>query len=327
MLNAWQKELSDLITDPKELFALLELDPAMLDVSFAATTSFPLKVTRDFVSRMEKGNPHDPLLQQILPTANELVNVPGYYSDPLHEADVNPVPGLLHKYQSRVLVTLTGACGVNCRFCFRRHFPYEDNNPGRRGWEKIFSYIREHNKINEIILSGGDPLSVSDKLLFQFSKQLSLIPHVKRLRIHTRMPVALPSRVTNELLAWIAEESLDVIMVIHMNHPNEMSQEVSIALKKIREAGATLLNHTVFLKGINDNVDTLSALSEALFSAGVLPYYLHILDKVQGAAHFDIELATAKQLHNDLATHLPGYLVPRLVREDAGRPSKTLLNV
>jgi EF-P beta-lysylation protein EpmB len=322
---SWQKGLSDLITDPKELITLLELDPALLEAANAAVRLFPLKVTRELVARMEKGNPNDPLLQQIFPIASELIEVPGYESDPLKENQANPIPGLLHKYENRVLITLTSACGVNCRFCFRRHFPYEENNPGRRGWEKMIAYIKEHQAINEVILSGGDPLSVSDKLLKQFSDQLTAVSHIKRLRIHTRLPIVLPTRVTDELIAWIQQLKFAVIIVIHMNHPNEMTESVQIALQRLRNAGATLFNQSVLLKGVNADVDTLIALSETLFAAGVLPYYLHVLDKVQGAAHFDLPLKTAKKLHAEISKHLPGYLVPKLVREDAGEFAKTLL--
>ena len=321
----WQEALSDLITDPNELISLLALDPALLDAANAAARLFPLKVTRDFVARMEKGNPNDPLLQQILPLGKELEITPGYHNDPLQEAKANPVPGLLHKYENRVLVTLTNACGVNCRFCFRRHFPYADNNPGRRGFEKIVSYIAEHPAINEVILSGGDPLSVSDKLLAHFSEALTTIPHVKRLRIHSRLPIVLPMRITAEFLAWIAQIKLNVVIVIHANHPNEINEDVRAAMKRIRETGVTLLNQSVLLNGINDNAETLIALSETLFAAGALPYYLHVLDKVQGAAHFDHDLETAQRLHAEITKQLPGYLVPRLVREDGGAPAKTLL--
>jgi EF-P beta-lysylation protein EpmB len=323
--STWQEALSDLITDPKELITLLQLDPALLAAANKAASLFPLKVTRDFVARMEKGNPNDPLLQQILPLGKELILTPGYSDDPLQEANTNPVPGLLHKYENRVLATLTNACGVNCRFCFRRLFPYEDNTPSRRGWEKIVAYIAEHPKINEVILSGGDPLSVSDKLLKHFSDALTTIPHVKRLRIHTRLPIVLPSRISDEFIAWIEQLKFDVVIIVHMNHPNEINQDVRTAMQRLRRLGVTLLNQSVLLKGINDRADTLIALSETLFSAGVIPYYLHVLDKTQHTAHFDLDLETAKRLHQAITKSLPGYLVPRLVREDAGMPSKTLL--
>jgi EF-P beta-lysylation protein EpmB len=325
LYQSWQEALSDLVTDPRELMTLLELNPALLEEMEAAARLFPLKVTRDFVVRMEKGNPNDPLLQQILPLGKECDILPGYATDPLQEAKANPVPGLLHKYESRVLVTLTNACGVNCRFCFRRHFPYGDNNPGRPGFEKIVSYIASDPAINEVILSGGDPLSVSDKLLAHFSSEIASIPHVTRLRIHSRMPVVLPTRITDEFLAWASSVRLNIILVIHSNHPNEINADVRSAMKRLQEAGVTLLNQSVLLKGINDNANTLIRLSEILFEAGILPYYLHVLDKVQGAAHFDLPLEKAKQLHAEITKQLPGYLVPRLVREDPYQQAKTLL--
>lgn len=323
---SWQDALSDLITDPKELLNLLELDPALLSAANAAARVFPLKVPRGFVANMQKGNPHDPLLKQVLPLGAELNHVSGYDLDPLQEITMNPIPGLLHKYHGRVLVTLTSACAVHCRYCFRRHFPYQENNPGTSGWEKIFSYIRADQRISEVILSGGDPLAVSDKLLKLFSDQLSLIPQVKRLRIHTRIPIVLPERITAELLEWLTQLKLNPVMVVHMNHPNEMSEAVKLALLQLRQAGITVLNQTVLLKGINDEPNTLCALSETLFAAGVLPYYLHVLDKIQGAAHFDMELDRARALHAAMTQSLPGYLVPRLVCEEPGELSKTLLS-
>lgn len=323
--RVWQTAMSNLITDPNELFSILNLDSRWLDKAYEVAKVFPLKVTHSFVARMEKGNLHDPLLQQVLPIDQELEEVVGYQHDPLHELKSNPIPGMLHKYLNRVLVTLTSACAVHCRYCFRRHFPYADNNPGRRGWEKIFAYICQHEAINEVILSGGDPLSVSDQLLAQFCDQLTTIPHIKHLRFHSRIPVILPQRITSSFIQWIRQLPLSVVMVIHMNHPNEMSEEVIAALKKLRDAGVMLLNQAVLLKGINDNVTTLAKLSETLFSAGVLPYYLHVLDKVQGTAHFDLPLQEAEQLHRELTNRLSGYLVPKLVREDPGAMSKTIL--
>jgi EF-P beta-lysylation protein EpmB len=324
--HLWQEALSDLITDPEELLTSLELDPALLDRARAAARAFPLKVTRGFAARMQKGNPDDPLLLQVLPLGMELNDMPGYTSDPLQEINVNPIPGLLHKYDGRVLVTLTSACAVHCRYCFRRHFPYEDNNPGMGGWEKIFAYIKQDKSISEVILSGGDPLSASDRLLKLFTDQLLQIPHVKRLRIHTRLPVVLPERITEDFIHWISHIPFDKIMVIHVNHPNEINDDVRQAMQGLRNAGIHLLNQTVLLKRVNNNVNTLRTLSEVLFSAGVLPYYLHTLDKVHGASHFDITLREAQELYAGMIKKLPGYLVPRLVCEEPGMSSKTLLS-
>jgi EF-P beta-lysylation protein EpmB len=323
--HVWQEALSDLITDPKELLTLLELDPALLEAAESAARQFPLKVPRHFVAQMEKGNPLDPLLMQVLPLGAELEEHADYIRDPLQEVKKNPIPGLLHKYHGRVLLTLSSACAVHCRYCFRRNFPYDENNPGTSGWSLLLKYIKEDTSITEVILSGGDPLSMSDKLLKLFCDQLQLIPHVKRLRFHTRLPVVLPERITTEFTDWIASVSLKTVVVIHMNHPREMSEAVKEAMQKLREAGVTLLNQSVLLKDVNDNVATLAELSETLFAAGVLPYYLHVLDKVQGAQHFDMQEKVATELHKALVHLLPYYLVPRLVREEAGKPAKTML--
>jgi len=325
--QAWQVALTNLITDPLELFALLQLDLALLDGAFASAKQFPLKVPRSYVARMQKGNAADPLLRQILPVDRELDVISGYTLDPLQEAEVNPVPGLLHKYHGRVLVTLTGVCALHCRYCFRRHFPYDLNTPGKPGWQKILAYIQEDSSIKEVILSGGDPLVVSDRMLAQFGEQLALIPHVKTLRIHTRLPIVIPERVTETLLLALTQSKLQLVMVVHANHAQEINHEVKAALLQLREHGITVLNQTVLLKGINDHVDSLVHLSETLFSAQVLPYYLHVLDKVQGTAHFDIDRHEAIRLHQSLCQRLPGYLVPRLVYEQAGHYAKTIIGV
>ncbi|MFZ2314804.1 MAG: EF-P beta-lysylation protein EpmB [Gammaproteobacteria bacterium] len=319
----WRAALADLITDPLELLSLLELDLDLLPAAKEAAKAFPLKVPRGFLDRIEKGNINDPLLKQILPLGAELQVVSGYNEDPLAEKEANPIPGLLHKYRSRALVTLTSACAVHCRYCFRRHFPYADNNPGTRGWDKIISYIAEHSEINEIILSGGDPLAVSDKLLHAFIDKIQTVPHIRRLRIHTRLPIVMPERMTQALVETLSIFRGQVIVVVHANHPQEINTVVKEGLNRLRESGIHLLNQAVLLKGVNDDAIILSELSEVLFDAGVLPYYLHVLDKVQGAAHFDLPLETAKELHAELLTMLPGYLVPRLACEEPGKASKS----
>jgi EF-P beta-lysylation protein EpmB len=319
----WQQALSSAITDPEELINLLELDYAFLEPAKKATALFPLKIPRAFLSRIKKGNPYDPLLLQFLPLGLELEDHSGFTKDPLNELAVNPEKGLLHKYRGRVLLTLTSVCGVNCRFCFRRHFPYEDNNPGTTGWEKTLEYIAKDKSISEVILSGGDPLVASDNLLNQFSKKLALIPHIKRLRIHSRMPIVLPERICDEFLQWIKESPLKIILVTHSNHPNEINEDVKMAMQKLQEAKVTLLNQSVLLKKINDDAKTLIHLSEALFEAGILPYYLHVLDKVQGSAHFDMAREKAFTLHQEMSACLPGFLVPKLVCEQPGAQAKT----
>lgn len=323
--HAWQQALSDLITDPKELWDILDLDPALLDDAYQVVRQFPLKVPRSFVARMEKGNPHDPLLKQVLPLGAELDVISGFSLHPLQEINANPVPGVLHKYHGRVLVMLTAACAIHCRYCFRRHFPYEENISGRSGWEKIFAYLKQDPGISEVILSGGDPLSVSDHLLKSFTDELVQIPHIKRLRIHTRLAVVIPERITEQFVSWLNDLPLKSVLVTHINHANEINFEVKQALERLRSIGVTLLNQSVLLKEINDNVQTLAILSETLFASGVLPYYLHILDKVQGAAHFDIPLSCAKALHTELSYQLPGYLLPKLVYEQSGKLAKNIL--
>ena len=316
----------DLITDPEELLTQLNLDLNFLPAAKAAARVFPLRVPRGFVARMERGNVHDPLLRQVLPLGAELEPVAGYSKDALLESNANPIPGLLHKYSGRVLVTLTSACAVHCRYCFRRFFPYDDNNPGRAGWEKIIGYLQSDQSINEVILSGGDPLSVSDSLLSAFTDRLSAVPHVKRLRIHTRLPVMLPERITEGFMSWAKALPMPLVMVLHVNHAREINADVVSMLRQLRAAGVMLLNQSVILRGVNDDAHILAELSEALFAAGVLPYYLHTLDKVEGAAHFDVSLDTVCTIHAALNKMLPGFLVPRLVCETPGELSKTLIS-
>jgi len=281
---------------------------------------------------MQKGNPRDPLLRQVLPVAEEDIVSPGYTKDPLGECHALRAPGLLQKYQGRVLLMTTSACAVHCRYCFRRHFPHgnahiespvtPENKRGRgvsgRNFGAALTYIRQDDTIREVILSGGDPLCLSDERLAALAIGFADIPHVQRLRIHTRMPIVLPERVDDALLAWLTETCLQTVMVIHANHPNEIDDQVERALTLLRAAGITLLNQSVLLRGVNDHEDTLAALSERLFAAGVLPYYLHLLDPVSGAAHFAVEQQRAREIMAGLRSRLPGYLVPRLVREVAG---------
>lgn len=321
--SRWQQELSNLITEPEELLQLLGLSPEDVSIPADVLRAFPLKVPRPFVARMRSGDARDPLLLQVLPTVQERDDTPGYGFDPLSEADFNPQPGILHKYQGRVLVLAAPHCAVHCRYCFRRHFPYQDNVPGRQVWEQSLQWLAGQPQINEVIYSGGDPLAASDKHLAWLTNRISEIPHIGRLRIHTRTPVLVPSRVDNNLLAWLGASRLQKVMVIHCNHANEIDTEVIAAMQRLRDAGVTLLNQSVLLKDVNDSAQALAELSEALFAAGVLPYYLHALDKVQGVAHFDVDEEHARALILALKQQLPGYLVPRLVREIPGEASKT----
>ena len=323
----WQKALTQVITDPKELLTLLELDINLLDAAKAAAAQFPLRVPRGFIDRMHKGDPRDPLLLQVLPLGKELDKAEGFTQDPLQEQHASPLPGLLHKYQDRVLFTLTGACAINCRYCFRRHFPYNQNNPAMQGWEQAIAYITNNSNIKEIILSGGDPLIVKDHLLLDLLQQLSSISHLKRIRIHSRLPIVLPSRITNSLIETLVSTRLKPVMVIHCNHPNEIDITVRNAIDLLLAAKIPTFNQSVLLKDINDSVSTLVNLSEVLFAAGVIPYYLHLLDKVQGAAHFDIAETTAKQLIREMMQQLPGYMVPKLVNEKPGAPAKIPISI
>jgi EF-P beta-lysylation protein EpmB len=321
----WQQALAAAVTDPAELCQLLDLDPELVLPARHAAATFSLRVPRSFVARMRRGDRHDPLLLQVLPLAQESLAVTGFGADPLGELAARAAPGVLHKYCGRVLLVATGACAVHCRYCFRRHFPYEAEAALAAGWSRALDYVRADDSITEVILSGGDPLSLSQRRLSQLGDALQAIPHVRRLRIHTRYPVVLPERIDSALLAWLHELPLQKVMVIHANHAQELDAQVAAVCSELRSTGTVLLNQTVLLAGINDSVAALRQLSERLFAIGVLPYYLHVLDKVAGAAHFDVPTRLALRLHRELAAELPGYLLPRLVREDAGGASKTAL--
>jgi EF-P beta-lysylation protein EpmB len=319
----WQQLLADAIKDPEELCRALDLDLDILAGAHPAIRQFPLRVPRSFVAKMRRGDPHDPLLRQVLPIADELKVVEGFGLDPVGDLASKATQGLLHKYAGRALLVTTGACAVHCRYCFRRHFPYADESASSDGWQGALNHLRADTSVTEIILSGGDPLSMSDRRLTQLSDGIQSISHLRRLRIHTRYPIVLPERIDAEFLAWLADIRLQKVVVIHANHPREIDAATRRACSDLRAAGATVLNQSVLLAGVNDDCDTLAELSEALFACGVLPYYLHVLDAVQGAAHFDVPEPAALALHRELAARMPGYLVPKLVREIPGAASKT----
>ncbi|MEK7759611.1 MAG: EF-P beta-lysylation protein EpmB [Pseudomonadota bacterium] len=321
----WQTALGQAITDPAELLDVLGLGPEWLPAARDAARTFPLRVPRAFVARMRRGDPADPLLRQVLPLAEECLVVEGFGADPVGDLAAHKAPGVLHKYQGRVLLTATGACAIHCRYCFRRHFPYAEANASTENWRAALDYVTTHPDIREVILSGGDPLTLSDRRLAEFVRALEDCAHVERLRLHTRLPVVLPERVTQEFCAWLAGTRLKTVVVIHANHARELDDSVRVACQRIADSGATLLNQSVLLRGVNDSVAALTQLSEALFAAGVLPYYLHLLDRVQGAAHFDVSEEIGRQLMAGLNASLPGYLVPRLVREQPGAPGKELV--
>jgi EF-P beta-lysylation protein EpmB len=310
--------------DPEELLGQLNLErdhPGLSSADFKS--SFPLRVPQGFVGQIKKGDPLDPLLLQILPTMHEQQSTDGYLQDPVGDLQASRTPGLLHKYQGRALIIATGACAIHCRYCFRRHYPYAEGMATTAQWASTIDYLRSDPDIREVILSGGDPLMAGDEKLTEWFRSLSDLPQLKRIRIHSRMPVVLPERVTSGLLHLLQDAPLPVVFVVHANHPQEIHQQVRESLQAIRQTGCTLLNQSVLLKGVNDKVDTLAELSERLFDSATLPYYLHLLDRVQGAAHFEVEEAEAIRLHRDLAARLPGYLVPRLVREIPGEAAKT----
>ncbi|MEQ8632133.1 MAG: EF-P beta-lysylation protein EpmB [Gammaproteobacteria bacterium] len=321
----WQEILADLITEPKALAGILQLDPAECPPGLAAADAFPMKVPRPFVQRMEVGNWQDPLLRQVWPSMDEEVPDPSLHADPLQEAQFNVQPGLLHKYRGRVLLTAAPHCAIHCRYCFRRHFDYQANTPGRARWRETLDYIASDISIEEAILSGGDPLAASDSYLSWLLQELDNIPHIKTIRIHTRLPVVIPQRVDSGLLAVLGKLNKRCVIVLHCNHSSEIDQAVAQALSALREQGHTLLNQAVVLKGVNDDSETLASLSRALFEHGVLPYYLHIPDRVSGTGHFRVSETKARELIHQMQSRLPGYLVPTLVREDPGEPNKTRL--
>jgi EF-P beta-lysylation protein EpmB len=325
--ESWQQALANAVSSASELFELLRLDPAQLPAAVAASKDFALRVPRGFVARMTPGDWHDPLLQQVLPQAQELDFHAGFSADPLQEASSNPAPGLIHKYHGRVLLVVSGGCAINCRYCFRRHFPYSDNNPGRKQWQQTLDYIRNDSSIHEVIFSGGDPLAASDSLLAELVASIADIAHVTTLRVHSRLPIVIPQRITAPCLAWLSSSRLKVVMVIHANHANEIDGQTGQILLKLRAAGITVLNQSVLLAGVNDNAAALAALSHRLFEFGVLPYYLHLLDRVQGAAHFQRSKQHGQQLIQQLLAILPGYLVPKLVQELPGARSKVPVDI
>lgn len=319
--ESWQSALKNVITDPFQLCELLDIDPLQLDLSPASARQFPVKVPRSFVARMQVGDPKDPLLLQVLNQKAEESNPPGFVTDPLEEAEFNPLPGLIHKYKNRVLLTLSGACAIHCRYCFRRHFDYNANNPGSDGWLPVLRYLQSHSEIDEVIYSGGDPLSAPDRLLKSFTEQLHKTTRIKRLRVHSRMPVVIPQRITDECLEWLSifENS---ILVTHINHPREIDQSLSEAIEKLKSVGVQLFNQAVLMRGINDDLETQMELHRKCFDSGIKPYYLHLMDPVEGAAHFDVPEEEAKKLYDRMRTELSGYMLPALSREIPGDTAK-----
>jgi len=317
----WRELWRGAVTDPHELLTLLGLQHLAGRLP-ADDAGFQLRVPRGFVARMRYGDALDPLLLQVLPQLTELDQVPGFVIDAVGDMDSRAARGVLHKYQGRALLIASGSCAINCRYCFRRHFSYGEEMAAAGQWRQALEHLGEDESITELILSGGDPLALSTSKLEELTCGLARFPHVTRLRIHTRLPVVLPERIDPPLLAWLEALPLQKVLVLHANHANELDAHVDGACARLREAGITLLNQSVLLRAVNDNAEVLARLSERLFAAGVLPYYLHQLDRVRGAAHFEVDDALALQLMAQLRAMLPGYLVPKLVREVAGDPSK-----
>lgn len=319
----WKRELAAAFTRPQDLLDALGLDPGLLPGALAASRGFRLLVPRGFAALMTPGDPHDPLLRQVLPLADELVPQPGYGPDPVGDLSAIRAPGLIQKYRGRALLIATGACAVHCRYCFRREFPYAGGSAHATRATSALEHLAADTHLHEVILSGGDPLLLDDEDLAVLIARLEAIPHLKRLRLHTRLPIVLPERISVRLCALLGTAGMQAVVVVHANHPRELGPAATLAIARLRAAGVVLLNQSVLLRGVNDDPRVLSTLSDALFAAGVLPYYLHLLDRVAGAAHFDVDEAKAVGLIDTLRRQLPGYLVPRLVREEAGRPCKT----
>lgn len=324
--QTWQIALSNAINDPKILLKQLGLTDQLSTIDGDIIKQFPLRVPQSYINKMKYGDVNDPLLRQVFPLIDEGFDVDNFVSDPVGDQLAITSPGMLQKYHGRALLLTTGACAIHCRYCFRRHFPYGDSNPLASQWQTTLTSLRDDTTINEVILSGGDPLSLTDMKLEALVNDLEKIPHIKRLRIHTRLPIVLPERIDQRLLKWISNTSLQVIMVIHANHGNEIDRNVARVLDNLRLAGCQLLNQSVLLKGINDDVVSLYSLSERLSDVNVMPYYLHLLDPVAGASHFDVPEQQGIELIEQLRKILPGYLVPRLVREQQGEASKTIIN-
>lgn len=324
-LPSWQADFAAAVTDPAELASLLGLPESWVAPAREAARMFPMRVPRSFVARMRRGDPTDPLLRQVLPVAEELEHTAGRSSDPLQEADARRAPGLLHKYRGRALLIATGACAMHCRYCFRREFPYEDQQSDTGRWHDALAALAADPSIEELILSGGDPLSLGDARLQSLSRALADIPQLRSLRLHTRNAIVLPSRVDDGLVEWIKGLPWRVTVVLHVNHAQELEGDAVEAIARLRSTGALLLNQSVLLRGVNDDAATLVALSKRLHELGVLPYYLHLTDAVNGTAHFDVDELRGRAIVDALARALPGYLVPRLVREVPGEEAKVVL--
>jgi EF-P beta-lysylation protein EpmB len=322
---SWRDEVRGAVREAGELCRRLGLPAYLAEQAVAGAEQFPVFVPPSYLARIKPGNPEDPLLRQVLPVAEEVAQVQGFVADPVGDGAAALQPGVLQKYAGRALLITTGACAVHCRYCFRRHFPYDEAPHGTAEWESALESISADASIHEVILSGGDPLMLVDEQLAQLVERIAAIPHVDRLRVHTRLPVMIPSRVTDELLSWLTGTRLTPVMVIHANHVQELDNQVASSLQRLRKSGVMLLNQAVLLRGVNDSTDAQAELSQRLIEQGVVPYYLHQLDRVAGAAHFEVPIEDGHQIIKELRTRLPGYAVPRYVQEIPGELNKVVL--
>ena len=323
--QSWQEQLMNSVKSSTELLQRLNLSIEPANLSEKAAKKFPVLAPHAFISRMNPGDLNDPLLRQVLNVHHEDLIASGYSSDPLDESDSNPVAGLVRKYRNRALLIVTGKCAINCRYCFRREFPYQENNPSRKEWGLALDYLSQHIEIDEVILSGGDPLAVSDKHLNWLIDAISAIPSIKRLRLHTRLPIVIPDRITSDLLSILEDCRLTTTVVVHSNHANEIDDQVKVGLKKLKTKADFLLNQSVLLKGINDSLNAQISLHNACTEAGVLPYYLHFLDRVNGTSHFAVSKQQALELYTQMQSALSGFMLPKLVIEVPGSQSKQFL--
>ena len=320
----WLTDLANAFNDPVALLEFLELDPADVSQDILARKLFALRVPKSFAEKMEKGNRYDPLFLQAMASADEFLQAEGFVKDPLEEQH-SPAPNILHKYQNRLLFMIKNSCAINCRYCFRRHFPYDEVKSGKHIWQQGLDYIAAHKEIEEVIFSGGDPLMAKDAELDWLITQLEQIPHIQTLRIHSRLPVVIPNRITETLCQRLLQSRLHIVLVTHINHANEIDEIFAQKMQMLKQANVVLLNQSVLLKGVNNQAECLKQLSQKLFSIGILPYYLHLLDRVEGASHFFIEDTEALTIYRELQKITSGYLVPKLAREIGGEPNKTLV--
>jgi len=320
----WKAQLQASKMSTQELLALLRIENHPLAQS-EAEKLFALRVPPLYLSQIQPNTPNDPLLLQVLPQSAEFLEAMDYCADPLNEAQYAQTKGLIHKYTNRVLLITTGHCAINCRYCFRRAFPYQAHRQSIHDWKPALDYIASSPQVNEVILSGGEPLLLNTPQLFSLIKRIESMPHIKRIRIHTRLLSTIPARIDDEFIAALKQLSKPLILMTHCNHPNEISPALEQAVNKLKACNVRVFNQSVLLKQVNDHCNTLSALSEKLFDAGIQPYYLFMLDKVKGASHFEVPIQRAKKIYEQLQASISGYMLPKFAIEVPGKPSKTLL--